>query len=53
MLRILKFFSQERFINIFFYKKFIVYKIPLHNDEITKIIDVRIANNEIIIRTKI
>ena len=52
MFQILRFFSQERFININYYKKFIVYKIPLYDDLVKNIIDVKIINNELIIRTK-
>lgn len=53
MLRLLQFFSQERFISIDFYKKYIIYKIPLHSDMIKKIINIKIINNEIVIKTSV
>jgi hypothetical protein len=53
MQRILQFFSQIRNIEINFYKKFIVYKIPLQSDIIKNIIDIKIVENEIVIRAKI
>ena len=53
MQRILQFFSTIRNIDIDFYKKFIVYRIPLRSDVISKIIDIKIIENEIVIRAKI
>lgn len=49
-LRLLKsLFSQQRFIDIDFYKHYISYRIPLYNDLIKKVIKIEIKNNELII----
>ena len=49
----LKFFTQERLINIQFFKKYIVYKIPLNSDMLKKIVDIKIVDNELIIKAEI
>jgi hypothetical protein len=52
MRRLFQFFTHQRYMNVEFYKNFTVYKIPLHDDIIKRILDVKIVDNTIIIRAK-
>jgi hypothetical protein len=42
-------YSQSRFIDINFFKYHITYKIPLRDDNIKQIINIKIIDNEIVI----
>jgi hypothetical protein len=46
-------YSQSRFIDIDFYKNHMVFRIPLYHDIIKNIVNVKIVNNEIVIKTKL
>lgn len=52
MRQLFQFFTHQRFMNVEFYRNFTVYRIPLHDDIIKRVFDVKIVDNEIIIRAK-
>ena len=50
---LLRYFSQSRFMDLFVFKSFIVFKIPLMEHTVKNIIDVKIIDNNLVIRAKI